>query len=128
MNLRRQSLAITKAPRQYRRTPKPRKPLGPRTWSTRADPFENVWDGLQVRLAVDPGCTPTKLLKQLIEQEPEVYSMKHLRTLQRKIAKWRKSHTKQQDQSYFLSAAGSAGNTALVDVNTLKREVGQAHL
>lgn len=100
---------MTRAPRQYRRTPKPRKSLGPRTWRTREDPFENVWDGLQVRLAIDPGCTATKLLKQLIKQEPEVYSIKHLRTLQRKIANWREDHTKHQDQSYFLSAAQSAG-------------------
>ncbi len=113
-------LLLTKAPRQYRRTPKPRKPFGPRTWRTREDPFENVWDGLQVRLAVDPRCTPTKLLKQLIKQEPEVYSMKHLRTLQRRIAKWRDSHTKYQDQSYFLSAASSASN--VVSANCTSKE------
>lgn len=102
---------MTRAPRQYRRTPKPRKSLGPRIWRTREDPFKKVWDGLQVRLGVDPDCTTTKLLKQLIKQEPEVYSMKHLRTLQRRIANWREDHTKNQDQSYFMSAAQSEGKT-----------------
>ena len=104
-----------KAPRQYRRTPKPRKPLEPRTYRTREDPFEKVWDSLRVRLAIDLNCTASNLLKELVEQEPEIYSMKHLRTLHRRIAKWRESHRESQDQSYFLSAANAASNEASQD-------------
>ncbi len=104
-----------KAPRQYRRTPKPRKPLGARTYHTREDPFEKVWDSLRLRLAIGLNCTAAELLKELIEQDPKVYSRKNLRTLHRRIAKWRESHREPQDQSYFLSAASSAGNGALKD-------------
>ena len=40
--------------RRYRRTPKPRKPSSPRTWRTRKDPFEKVWDRLMMELQFNP--------------------------------------------------------------------------
>jgi len=87
----------SKNKREYRRTPKPRKPQSARTWRTRKDPFEESWNGIQVQLALDPCCTPTTLLKKLIEGNPDKYAVRHLRTLQRRVAKWKVERLKSQE-------------------------------
>lgn len=38
--------------RHYRRTDKPGKQTGPRTWRTRKDPFESVWSELRLQLTL----------------------------------------------------------------------------
>lgn len=96
--------------REYRRTSKPRKPLGTRIWKTRKDPFEEIWDRLQIQLALDPCCTSKMLLEQLIKQDASKFSIKHLRTLQRRVAKWRMDQIKYQDPHHFVSLANSAMN------------------
>ena len=35
--------------RRYRRTKKPREQLEPRSWRTKPDPFENVWQGIYMQ-------------------------------------------------------------------------------
>ena len=74
----------------YRSIKKPREVLGPRTWRTRKDPFENSWEILLTQLKINPGLTSKDLLEELIQREPGVYGMKLLRTLQRRISTWRK--------------------------------------
>jgi hypothetical protein len=99
---------VERGKREYKHTPKPRKSLGIRTWRTRRDPFENVWGELEIRLAFEPHCTAKELLDQLIEQFPTIYSSKHLRTLQRRIAEWRADGAKKQED--FLALANAAIN------------------
>jgi hypothetical protein len=98
-----------KVKREYKHTPKQRKPLGARSWRTRPDPFETVWEDLEIRLALESDCTAKELLEQLIEKFPTIFSLKHLRTLQRRVAKWRSDREKGQE--HFLSLANAAVNS-----------------
>ena len=60
-----------------------------RSWRTREDPFEDVWDNLQEKLEVNSGLEAKTLFEWLQRQEPGRYSDGQLRTLQRKIKYWR---------------------------------------
>ena len=61
----------------------------PRTWRTRKDPFEGVWCKVLGWLEEDPDATAVALLERLQGAEPECFSRAHLRTLQRRVQKWR---------------------------------------
>ena len=61
----------------------------PRTWRTRKDPFEGVWCKVLGWLEEDPDASAVALLERLQEAEPERFSRVHLRTLQRRVQKWR---------------------------------------
>jgi hypothetical protein len=98
-----------KVKREYKHTAKQRKPLGARSWRTRSDPFEAVWEDLEIRLALESNCTAKELLEELIEKSPAIFSLKHLRTLQRRVAKWRLDQVKGQE--HFLLLAKAAVNT-----------------
>lgn len=77
--------------RRYRRTKKPRKKLGPRTYRTRKDPFEHAWSGIRFKLELNHHQTAKELLEKLIKTHPGQYKSKSLRTLQRRVAEWRRS-------------------------------------
>jgi len=60
-----------------------------RDWRTRLDPFEDVWPGLAQQLVDTPELEAKTLFEQLQEQYPERFDEGQLRTLQRKIKRWR---------------------------------------
>ena len=62
---------------------------GPRTWRTRPDPFEGVWCELLDWLQQQPDTTAADLLGRLMSRYPGRYSMRQLRTLQRRVRQWR---------------------------------------
>lgn len=63
----------------------------PRTWRTRADPFEQTWPVLEQWLRVDPSATAKDLLARLKAMFPELYlGTAQLRTLQRRVQAWRR--------------------------------------
>ena len=68
-----------------------RKPLGPRTWRTRRDPFAAVWDELVVELTAHPERTAKALLTALQARYPGQYADSVLRTLQHRVKAWRAS-------------------------------------
>ena len=68
-----------------------RKPLGPRTWRTRADPFAAVWDELAAALTARPERTAKDLLRELQARYPGQYADSVLRTLQHRVKAWRAS-------------------------------------
>ena len=72
--------------RKYRRTKSIRVP---HIWRTRKDPFEQVWSTICEKLEKDPVRTAKSLLVELQELYPEQYPAGQLRTLQRRIQKWR---------------------------------------
>jgi hypothetical protein len=80
--------------RRYRRTKKPRKLLEPRSWRTKPDPFENVWQGICMQLELNPELTAKGLLESLVKENAEQFSMKYLRTMQRRVAEWRMQQIK----------------------------------
>lgn len=61
----------------------------PRTYRTHKDAFAEVWPELQANLETNPELQSQMLMKLLIDREPEKYSWKQLRTLQRRIKEWR---------------------------------------
>jgi hypothetical protein len=60
-----------------------------RTWRTRADPFEEAWAELREMLAASPGLEAKTLFEDLQIRFPGRFSDGQLRTLQRRIKRWR---------------------------------------
>jgi hypothetical protein len=60
-----------------------------RTWRTRPDPFEGVWDRIQAQLEQNPGLEAKTLFEWLQREYPGQYQDGQLRTLQRRIKRWR---------------------------------------
>jgi len=46
----------------------------PRTWRTRKDPFEEVWDEIRLRLEIMPESTATEIMVWLMEKYPTQFS------------------------------------------------------
>ena len=61
----------------------------PRTWRTRANPFEEDWPWVVEQLERDPALQGTTLFALLCQRHPDRYRPTQLRTLQRQIAAWR---------------------------------------
>jgi hypothetical protein len=60
----------------------------PRTWRTRADPFEEDWPEIEARLVDAPELEAKTLLDDLMARKPGRYTEKQLRTLQRRVRDW----------------------------------------
>jgi len=62
----------------------------PRTWRTRSDPLAAVWDAeVLPMLRAAPGLTAVTVLEELQRRHPSDYSNAVLRTLQRRVRRWR---------------------------------------
>lgn len=67
----------------------------PRTWRTRADPFDEVWETELVPLLVadkDAVLEATTLIADLQKRHGDRYGLGQLRTLQRRVHEWRALH------------------------------------
>lgn len=58
-------------------------------WKTRKDPFEEAWESLQEKLDTNPGLQAKTLFQDLQRRYPGKFPDGQLRTLQRKIKRWR---------------------------------------
>jgi len=76
----------TRQRRKYRRS---EKSIGPRTYRTRKDPFEAVWDEVCQWLVVQPERTGRSVFDELQQRYPGQYPDTQIRTLQRHIQLWR---------------------------------------
>jgi hypothetical protein len=73
-----------------------RKPIaGPRSWRTRADPFETAWPLVQEWLDEQPDINAKSIFQRLQETTTEPFQAGQLRTLQRRIKEWRTSIARQ---------------------------------
>ena len=111
-------MALTPRGRKYRHTPKPRTP---RTWRTRPDPFESVWDEITRWLEERPDLTAKSVLSRLRKHNPRQYPDSQLRTLQRRVREWRARALLQFDDQW-LSEEVLVGT---VLPNPLRATVGQ---
>lgn len=59
------------------------------TWQTRNDPFEPVWDNIKEKLEINPGLEAKTLFEDSQRHYPGRFSDGQLRTLQRKVKRWR---------------------------------------
>ena len=65
---------------------------GSREWKwrqTHKDVFAEVWPSIEEMLGIDSGLQSQTLMQWVIDQYPEQFNWSHLRTLQRRIMKWR---------------------------------------
>jgi hypothetical protein len=76
----------TRQRRKYRRSEKSK---GPRTYRTRKDPFEAVWDEVCQWLVMQPERTGRSVFDELQQRYPGQYPDTQIRTLQRHIQVWR---------------------------------------
>jgi len=77
--------------------------VGGKEWKwrqTHQDKFAEVWAELESMLERDPGLQSQTLMQWLIDQHPERFNWSHLRTLQRRIRKWRALKGPDQDVKF----------------------------
>ncbi|MGH9438274.1 MAG: IS21 family transposase [Terriglobia bacterium] len=67
---------------------------------THKDVFENVWVEIKGMLEMDSGLQSQTLMQWLIDQYPEQFNWSHLRTLQRRIRRWRALKGPDQDVKF----------------------------
>jgi hypothetical protein len=60
-----------------------------RPWRTRPDPFDAVWEQLRQQLESNPGLEAKTLFEALQRERPGEFADGQLRTLQRRIKRWR---------------------------------------
>jgi hypothetical protein len=79
-----------KTARKYRRLGKPPSQVKKaRDYSTRADHFAGVWPELVGMLERDPSLEAQTLMEYLCRERPGEFRMGQLRTLQRRVKRWR---------------------------------------
>lgn len=103
-----------------------------RWWRTRSDPFEEHWGEVEAMLREQPGLEAKTLFEVLEEKYPEHYEPGQVRTLQRRIRRWRASAG--PDKRAMLAQAhrpGEAGQTDFTAASELGITIGglaYAHL
>lgn len=61
----------------------------PHTWKTRKDPFQEIWDVIKSYLELNEGLEAKTIFQELQRLYPGKFRQGQLRTLQRKIKRWR---------------------------------------
>jgi len=90
-----------------------------RKWQTRDDPLFNVWENdLVPLLSETPALTPITLLELLQQRYPDQYSDSVLRTLQRRVKKWKAILGPEKE--VMFRQEHEAGRFSLSDFTTLK--------
>lgn len=64
----------------------------PRTWRTRPDPFAEDWEQIAARLEAAPELEAKALFEDLMHRRPGRYEEGQLRSLQRRVKRWRAEH------------------------------------
>jgi transposase len=78
--------------RRYRKGAPRKGRRAARTYRTRVDPFEGVWPEVEKMLEAAPGLEAKTIFARLVERPDSTYTEGQLRTLQRKIRRWRAEH------------------------------------
>jgi hypothetical protein len=103
--------------RTWEKGPVPSERKVPRTWRTRPDPFEQVWETDVVPLLVQDEkgqLQATSVLGHLVERRPEQqFDAGQLRTLQRRMREWRALHG--PDKEVFFEQVHPPGREAAID-------------
>jgi transposase len=111
--------------RRYRKgaAPKGRRPG--RTYRTRPDPFEAVWPEVEKMLEAAPGLEGKTIFARLLERPDAEFSEGQLRTLQRKIRRWRAEYGPQKEVMFPQEhRAGEYGQSDFTSMNDLGITIG----
>jgi hypothetical protein len=84
-----------------------------RDWRTRPDPFEKDWPSIEAQLREAQALEAKTLFEQLMEDHPGRYEPGQLRTLQRRVARWRA--TAGPDREVVFGQAHRPGEAAQTD-------------
>jgi hypothetical protein len=84
-----------------------------RDWRTRPDPFEEHWPEIEARLRDTPELEAKTLFELLEQAHPGRYEEGQLRTLQRRVKRWRAAHG--PDQEVVLAQQHRPGEAAQTD-------------
>lgn len=84
-----------------------------RDWRTRPDPFEDHWPDIEARLRDMPELEAKTLFELLQETHPGRYEAGQLRTLQRRVKRWRAAHG--PDLEVVLAQQHRPGEAAQTD-------------
>jgi hypothetical protein len=84
-----EAMGLPTGPRPRRKYRRSEKFKGPRTYRTRRDPFETVWDEVCQWLVVQPERTGRSVFDELRQRYPGQFADGQLRTLHRHIQLWR---------------------------------------
>ena len=91
----------------------------PRDWRTREDPFDDEdWIDVRTRLEAAPELEAKTLFEHLSEKKPGRYSEGQLRTLQRRIKRWRAQEGPPKE--VFFAKDHRPGEAAQVDFTSAK--------
>ena len=93
--------------RQYLTSKKIDLRSAPRNYRTRQDPFEKSWDEIRLRLEIMPVTNAKEIVVWLMEKYPDQYKKGQIRTLQRRIAAWRKDQESQEEKLREIMVAES---------------------
>lgn len=110
-----------KTARKYVRARKlPSELVEPRLWRTREDPFDRDWAEVTKRLEDTPELEAKTLFDWLCEQHPGRYEPGQLRTLQRRVRRWRAQHGAPRDVVFAQAhRAGEAAQTDFTEAGSL---------
>ncbi|HEX7512400.1 MAG TPA: IS21 family transposase [Candidatus Methylomirabilis sp.] len=97
----------------------------PRTYRTREDPFEAVWPEVEKLLEVSPGLEALTIFEALRQREDVTFSDGQLRTLQRRIRRWRASRGPEKEVMFPQEhRPGEAGQSDFTDMTALAVTIG----
>ncbi len=98
----------------------------PRNYTTRKDPLNGLFESLLVPLLEkNPALQPITLLDELETHTPDTFDHTHLRTLQRRVKRWRAQYG--PDQEVIFLQRHSPGDMGISDytwMNKLKITLG----
>lgn len=90
-----------------------------REWRTRKDPFSGVWSSVILpKIELHPNLMAITILEKLQEEYPGEYPDKLLRTLQRRIKKWRAMYGAEKE--VIFKQEHSPGRMGISDFTVLK--------
>lgn len=122
-----------KTARKYVKAGKlPSELAAPRTWRTRPDPFAEVWPAIASHLENAPGLEAKTLFELLCDEQPGRYEPGQLRTLQRRVRRWRAQQGPARDVVFTQAhRPGEAAQTDFTETASLSVTIGgevYAHL
>ena len=111
--------------RRYRKGGAPKGARPVRTYRTRADPFEAVWPELEKMLEAAPGLEGKTIFARLLERPDAAFTEGQLRTLQRKIRRWRAEHGPHKEVMFPQKhRPGEYGQSDFTSMNDLGITIG----
>lgn len=103
----------------------PSEALPERTWRTRSDPFAGVWEEIREQIETNPGLEAKTIFEALQRKYPGVYDDGQLRTLQRRLKRWRATEGPRREV-YFAQrhVPGRLGQSDFTNMNELEITIG----